>query len=293
MKPQKIMPCLWFDNGIDVAVRLYTSVFKNSKIKGTSHYTESATGPSGKKVGETLTAVFELYGQEIMALNGGPHFKQGPAQSLFVTCADANEVNSLWSALSQGGKVRMGLDKYPFAERYGWCEDKYGVQWQLIFRGGQQSVSPALLFTQDQRGKCEEAMRFYTSLFENSKIENLVRDEKSKSILHAQFKLAGQNFIGFEGPLDHPFTFTPAFSLVVNCDTQQEIDTLWEKLSADKDAEQCGWLKDRFGISWQIVPRMIGEVLLEGAPQKSDRLMKAVMQMKKFDIDTLARAVRG
>ena len=167
------------------------------------------------------------------------------------------------------------------------------MQWQLIFRGGFQSVSPALLFTQDQRGKCEEAMKFYTSLFENSKIETLVRDEETKSILHAQFKLAGQNFIGFESPVDHPFNFTPAFSLVVKCDTQQEIDTLWTKLSADKDAEQCGWLKDRFGISWQIVPRMLGEVLLESNPQKSERIMKAVLEMKKFDIQTLERAVRG
>jgi predicted 3-demethylubiquinone-9 3-methyltransferase (glyoxalase superfamily) len=139
----------------------------------------------------------------------------------------------------------------------------------------------------EQSGRAEEAMNIYTSLFNNSKIESIARDEKTGVVLHARFTLAGQSFVALESPLDHPFTFTPTISFILYCENQQEIDEFWKKLSVDKEAQQCGWLKDPFGVSWQIDPRMLGEMLSDMDTQKSERVMKALLNMKKLDIQTL------
>lgn len=292
MGSQKLTPCLWFNDNAEEAVTFYTSIFKNSKIKGVTRYGDAAAEASGRPKGSVMTLVFELEAQEFMALNGGPHFKFTPALSFFVWCETEKEINDLWKKLSEGGKALMELNKYPFAEKYGWCEDKFGVSWQVILSSRKQKISPALLFVKEQSGKAEEAMKFYTSLFENSKIESIARDEKTGVVLHARFALAGQTFVALESPMDHPFTFTPAISFIVNCDNQQEVDEFWKKLSADKEAEQCGWLRDRFAVSWQIVPRALGEMMLNIDSQKSERVMKALLNMKKLDIQTLEQAAR-
>lgn len=293
MKNQKIVPCLWFEKNIEEAVRFYTSTFKNSKVTGTTRYTKASAKASGHKQGDTLTVIFEIEGLKLMALNGGPFFKISPANSFFVACKDLREIDSLWEKLSQGGTARMPLQKYPFAEKYGWIEDRFGVNWQLMVSDRAQKVSPALLFTNEKVGKCEDAIMLYTSLFDSSEIETMHRDHEGKLILHARFSLAGQSFVAMEGPGDHPFTFTPAISFVANCENQNEIDRLWKNLSSIKEAEQCGWCVDRFGVSWQIVPRILGEILLENDEAKSERVAKAFLQMKKFDLDKIKHAAAG
>ncbi len=291
MKTQKIVPCLWFNNNIEEAVKLYTSLFKNSEIVGTTHYGEAAAKASGQTKGSVMTEVFKLEGQEFLALNGGPYFKHTQALSLLVACESEKEIDTLWENLSKDGKTFIELDQYPFAEKYGWCADPFGVSWQLILSNRKQKISPALLFTQEQAKKAEEAMKYYTSLFASSKIESIARDDKTGAILHARFNLLGQEFVALESPIEHDFTFSPAISFMVNCDTQDEIDELWTKLSADPEAEQCGWLKDKFGISWQIVPKFIEEVMLKNDPEQTNRLMAAVVKMKKLDLHALKQAV--
>ncbi len=159
-----------------------------------------------------------------------------------------------------------------------------------------KKITPFLWFDT----QAEEAANYYTSVFPNSKILNTARydEEGAKvsgrpkgSVMTISFELNGQEFNALNGgPL---FKFTEAISFVVNCETQEEVDTLWEKLSHHKESEQCGWLKDKYGISWQIVPTVLGELLSDPDPEKSQRVMKAMLQMKKLDIKTLTEAYKA
>ena len=151
------------------------------------------------------------------------------------------------------------------------------------------------MFTKDKAGKTQEAIDTYTSIFPNSKIEMIVpytKDDGDKEgfIKHSRFTLSGQNFMAMDSSLPHDFRFNEALSFVVNCDTQEEIDNYWEKLSAVTEAEQCGWLKDKYGVSWQIVPTAMNEMMTSGNKEKIARVTQAFLKMKKFDIETLKQA---
>jgi|SRR5919204_2483473 predicted 3-demethylubiquinone-9 3-methyltransferase (glyoxalase superfamily) len=153
-----------------------------------------------------------------------------------------------------------------------------------------QKITPFLWFNNN----AEEAARFYTSIFKNSKILEIARygdagPGPKGSVMIVRFQLAGQEFTALNG--GPQFKFNEACSFVVNCDTQQEIDEYWSKLTAGGGAEsQCGWLKDKFGLSWQVVPAELGKLLSDKDPEKTNRVMQAVLQMKKLDIATLKRA---
>jgi predicted 3-demethylubiquinone-9 3-methyltransferase (glyoxalase superfamily) len=154
------------------------------------------------------------------------------------------------------------------------------------------------MFTGDVAGKAKEAIDLYTSLFPGSSIDLLSHYEEGEGdntayLKHARFTLAGDQFIAMDSSLDHTFTFNEAFSLLASCDTQEEIDAYWEKLSAVPEAEQCGWLKDRFGVSWQISPSEIQEMMASGDTEKIARVTKAFLEMKKFDIAALRKAYEG
>ena len=152
-----------------------------------------------------------------------------------------------------------------------------------------QKITPFLWFD----GRAEEAMNFYVSIFKNSKAGMIRRYGEAGpgprgSVMSAEFRLEGQDFIALNGgPM---FTFSPAISFFVNCKTQQEVDDLWDKLSAGVEKQMCGWLKDKFGVSWQIIPTALGEMLSDPDPAISQSVMKAMMQMKKIDVEGLKRA---
>jgi predicted 3-demethylubiquinone-9 3-methyltransferase (glyoxalase superfamily) len=285
---KKITSCLWFNNNAEEAVKLYTSIFFNSKIGKTLRYGESGAQASGQKKDAVMTIEFDIEDRTILALNGGPHFKFTPSLSYFVWCRTEAEISRLWKALSTDGQVRMKLDKYPWAEQYAWTADKFGVEWQLILSEQKRKIAPAFLFVDKLFGKGEEAIRFYSSVFKNSKIEFLAKDEKTKSISHGVFTLEDEPFVLMEGQGKYSYEFTNAFSLVVNCDSQQEIDHYWLKLSEGGSVEQCGWLKDKYGVSWQIVPRILGSLMQD--PTKAEKVMKAILQMQKLDLKTLEKA---
>jgi predicted 3-demethylubiquinone-9 3-methyltransferase (glyoxalase superfamily) len=291
---QKIVPFLWFDNQAEEAAKLYTSVFDNSRILSTTRYGEEGPGPAGA----AMTVTFELGGLEIGALNGGPQFKFTPATSFFVTCETEEEIDRLFKKLSDGGTILMPLQKYPFSEKFGWLNDKYGVSWQMFLSGSRQKITPFLMFSGAQQGKAEEAMKFYTSLYPNSRVINTARYEPGEGgpegkLKHAEFSIGGEEFMAMDSGIDQPFTFTEAFSLMINCRTQAEVDELWEKLSAGGEKEVCGWLKDRYGVSWQVVPTILGEMLQDEDPEKAARVMKAMLQMTKIDIKALRDAYDG
>ncbi|MFZ2190336.1 MAG: VOC family protein [Candidatus Magasanikiibacteriota bacterium] len=292
---QKITPHLWFDKEAKEAAKFYTSIFKNSQIKNMGVIENTPSGDA-----DIIT--IDLSGQEFMLINAGPYFKFTPAVSFLVACDTKEEVDELWKPLSQGGLALMELDTYPFSERYGWIQDKYGLSWQIMLIGDiktAQKITPALMFVGKQSGRAEEAVNFYTSIFPKSKIDHFMRyqtgedPEKEGTIKHAGFSLLDMEFGAMDSANKHNFTFNEAVSLIVYCDDQEEIDYYWENLSAVPESEQCGWLKDKFGFSWQIVPSVMKEMMSTGDKDKLARVTKAFLQMKKFDIAELEKAYNG
>ena len=282
---QKISTHLWFDKEAIEASELYTSVFKDSRIRNTTtlHNTPS---------GSVDLVTIELSGQEFRLISAGPLFKFNPSISFLVACKTKDEVDGLWKRLSERGTALMELGEYPFSERYGWTQDRYGLSWQVMFAGEReikQKITPTLMFVGDVCGKAEEAIQLYTSVFRRSKVGDILR-EKEGIVKHAAFTLEGQDFAAMDSAREHKFAFNEAISFMVHCDTQEEIDHYWRKLSAVPGAEQCGWLKDKYGLSWQVVPSILGEMLGDKDPKRIARVMEAVLKMKKFDIEALKQA---
>lgn len=291
---QKIVPFLWFDSQAEEAAQFYTSLFGNSKILGRAYYGEAGPAPAGT----LMTISFQLEGQTFTALNGGPVFKFTPAISFFVTCRTAQEVDALWEKLSEKGKVLMELQKYPFSEKFGWVADRYGLSWQLHLTGTEKKIAPFLMFVGARHGKADEAIRYYSSVLPDSAVEQVMRfgpgqGEPEGTVMHARFTLGGQQFMAMDSNGQHDFTFTPALSFSINCDTQREIDALWEKLSDGGKKVECGWVEDKYGVSWQIVPSILADI--ESGPDRAraNRVMEAVLKMKKLDIRTIEKAARG
>lgn len=292
---QKIVPFLWFANDAEEAVNFYTTCFSNSKMGSITHYDEASAKASGQPKDSVLTASFQLNGQEFIALNGGPVFKFTPAISFSVNCQSENEVDELWKKFSEGGKIMMELSEYPFSKKFGWIQDKYGLSWQLNFTGSPQKIIPSLMFTGKQTGRAEEAMNYYTSLFKDSEIKTVSRypaggHDKEGTIQFALFSLENEDFIAMDSSFEHGFTFTPAVSFFVYCETQKEIDFFWDHLTAGGKEVECGWLEDKYGLSWQIVPTVMFGLLNNPNPEKAKRAMQAMMKMKKLDIKTLEEA---
>jgi predicted 3-demethylubiquinone-9 3-methyltransferase (glyoxalase superfamily) len=241
----------------------------------------------------------ELLGQEFKLINAGPLFKFTPAVSFLVACDTKDEVDALWDGLSKEGSALMELGEYPFSERYGWTQDRYGLSWQVMFmrnRAIEQRIIPTLMFVGEQCGKAEDAINFYRSVFHNAKVGHVLRDgkdekpDKEGTIKHAGILLGGQSFAVMDSAHAHNFNFNEAISFVVYCNTQEEIDYFWSKLSADPKAEQCGWLKDKVGLSWQVVPTVMDQMLQDGNEKKLARVTQAFLKMKKFDIAKLKEA---
>jgi predicted 3-demethylubiquinone-9 3-methyltransferase (glyoxalase superfamily) len=289
---EKITPHLWFDNNAEEAAKFYTSIFKDSKLKNvtTLHNTPSGTV-------EIFTV--EVLGQEFTLISAGPLFKFNPSVSFLVACSTKEEVDELWKKLSEGGTALMDLGEYPFSEKYGWVQDKYGLSWQIMFMGDlriKQRIIPTLMFVGKQNGKAEEAINFYSSVFGNARAGDTLRyskgeePDKEGTVKHASFLLEDQEFAAMDSAREHNFAFNESISFMVHCNTQKEIDYYWEKLSAYPEAEQCGWLKDKYGLSWQIVPSIMDEMLKDSDEKKIARVTEAFLQMKKLDIAKLKEA---
>lgn len=284
---QKIVPHLWFDHQARQAAEFYTSVFDNAKI---DFITPIRDTPSG----DAELVGFQIMGYEFMAISAGPFFKINPSISFHVRCRTVDQVNRIWEQLSVDGSVMMELGEYPFSRRYGWIEDRFGISWQIIHTEGdfQQRIVPALMFVGNKCGKAEEAIHYYASVFSNGQIQVLARYTKEEApdqegtVKFAQFILDGLEFGAMDSARMHGFGFNEAVSLIVNCRDQQEIDYFWDSLSSEPQAEQCGWLKDRYGVSWQITPANMGELI----GKNPGRTTPVMLKMKKIIIADLVKA---
>jgi predicted 3-demethylubiquinone-9 3-methyltransferase (glyoxalase superfamily) len=278
---ENITPCLWYNGQAQEAAALYCSVFTDAKI--------TAQSP--------IVTAINVSGHSITLLDGGPMYKPNPSISFFYICEKEDELNKIWNAFSKEGTVLMPLDKYPWSEKYGWINDKFGISWQIALGNLSdvgQKITPCLMLTDKQYGRADEAIAHYSSIFKNVKIDGILRyganelpDQEGK-VKHAQVALNDQKFMIMESAAPHTFTFTEGISLTIHCETQKEIDYYWEKLTESGAESMCGWLKDKFGVSWQIIPTVLNKIMSD--PAKAGKAAQAFMSMRKLNIEQIVQA---
>lgn len=292
---QKLVPYLWYDKEAVEAANWYVSLFEASSILNITTITDT---PSG----DAEIVDFQLAGFRFSAISAGPYFKFNPSISLMVTCSKAEEVDRLHAALSDGGIELMPLGEYPFSKRYVWLQDKYGLSWQLMLdenRKDLQIIRPSMLFAGDVCGRAKEAVDYYLSVFKeadkgliNYYEDGEATDQRAK-INYGEIDILKTRLVVMDHGYGGEFTFNEAFSFMVLCDNQEEIDYYWDRLSYVPEAEQCGWLKDQFGLSWQIVPADLNDILFRGSKEEIWRITQEFLKMKKFDLKDLEKARLG
>ncbi len=282
---KNIQTFIWFNDQAEEAANLYTSTFPNSKKIGLM------PGPGGKP----MAVPVDLNGHQFILFNGGPQFHPTHGISFTVYCASSEEAEKIWNKLSDSANVMMPLAEYPWSKKYGWIEDKFGVSWQITTSEEKNPVTPSLLFAGNIQGKAEEAINLYTSQFPNSSINFIARYEPGEpgpegQIKFASFTLNNQPYIAMDSghPMDN--TMTPGISFFINCETQEEVDHFWDGLSEGGHQDRCGWLQDRFGVSWQVVPIVLGQLLSDPDRTKAQNVMQAMLQMNKLIIRDLEEA---
>ena len=296
MEQQKIIPNLWFDGAAEEAAHFYTEIFPDGRIVSSSRYPNStAEGLADFQqnlAGKVLTVDFSLADCMFVGINAGPEFKATPANSFMVNFDPSRDpqarehLDELWGKLLDGGEALMALERYSFSDYYGWVKDKYGFSWQLILTdpNGEPRpfIVPAFMFGSVVQNRAAEAIDYYLQVFKDAKMGTMAKYEAQVgpatpgSVMFADFMLQNQWFVAMDSGGEQDFTFTEAVSFVVNCADQAEIDYFWEKLSHYPENEQCGWCKDKFGVSWQIVPENMEELM------QKPNAFATLMQQKKI-----------
>lgn len=271
-----ITPFLWFEEDAVGAAEYYASIFPNSRVTSRG-----------------FVVSFQLLGQSFLALGGhGRPFKFTPNISLVVCCDTVAEVDTYWSRLIEGGVALKELQQTPFSEKYGCLTDKHGLSWQILVAPcATLKIAPSVTFT---AGQARDAMKFIAAVMPNSKItcemlfgpgecglEGLVK--------HGEVLLNG-NFVLMTSETSGPVELTGAVSLMVTCKTQEEIDRLWAALGEGGCEQDCGWVTDRFGVTWQIVPECLPLLMATENKERNIRVSTAMCTMKKFVIADLQKA---
>jgi predicted 3-demethylubiquinone-9 3-methyltransferase (glyoxalase superfamily) len=298
----RIIPHLWFDTEAVQAAEFYTRVFPASRIVG-------RTVIEGTPSGDCDFVAFDLWGLRFMGISAGPAFRFTPALSFLVNFDPSRlddpkgMLDRAWDLLAKDGQALMPLGEYPFSDHYGWIRDRYGLSWQLMLTNPagepRPEIIPALLFGGKKAGQAEAAIREYTSVFQDSRVGTLVRHaagpgpDKEGTVQFADFQLMGQWFAAMDSAYGHAFDFNEAVSLLVQCESQREIDAYSGALSAVPEAEACGWLKDRFGVSWQISASAMDGMLLRGTAEGRRRVVECFLKMKRLDLARLQAAYAG
>lgn len=299
----KIKVCLWFDNQAEEAASFYTSIFENSDIKKTSYYSKEGYDIHKKPEGSVMTVDFCLENIDFIGLNGGPTFTMNPSISFFLNFDPSKDQNAsktldtFREALLPGGLELMALDEYPFSKKYCWLQDRFGVSWQLMLTNpaGEERpfIIPSFLFGGTDNYKAEGAIDFYTKVFHHSKVGNIARNPDIKDtlgttrLMFGDFMIENAWFAAMDSGMDLDFYFNEAISIMIECTTQEEIDYYWDQLTTGGEEGPCGWLKDKFGVSWQVTPRLLSELLSGSDREKAERVTEAYMQMKKIDLRKL------
>lgn len=331
LQGQHLVPNIWCDGSAEEAGAFYTAAIPGTRVGAVERYpTEGLLDFQQDLAGEALTVDVELPDLRITLINAGDEFRPNPSIGFMLTFSRAQHGDAVGvldrthAALMEGGTELMPLGAYPFAPRYAWVQDRYGVSWQLMLaedaaadaasapghgeapseteeRAGvirEQGAAdqdgeaparpfavPALMFCGDAQNQCRAAIDQAISVLPDSRwgvvheYPQQTGPAPAGTIMFSEATLAGQQITAMDSGVEQPFTFTEGVSLMVSAHGQEELDRIWETLSAHPESEQCGWLKDQFGLSWQIVPDNLGELMQrEGAYAK-------LMGMKKIVID--------
>ena len=305
MNSPVLAPCLWLDEEAEGAAAFYVETLGPGHVIGRARLPGSLDSPVGRPPGSVMSVDFEVRGQRFTATNGGAQFAINPSISFFVPVDSAKQAERLFGVLSSGGEVLMPLDAYPWSRCYGWTADRFGVSWQVmaVEEGDDWTapVSPALMFCGAQLGNAMAAMEHWCAVFPRSGIAHVERFARGEDgpprvpgVKQGRVELAGQSLIVMDSPGEHAFGFNEAVSLQVLCDDQAGIDRYWRELSTGGKPGQCGWLKDRFGVSWQVVPKRWLDWLGDAADEDArERVIEAMMPMTKLDVAALERAFVG
>lgn len=276
-----IFPCFWFNQNGSEAAEFYTSIFRNSKVT----------------VDTPMVINIEIEGQKLMFLNGGPMFQPNLTLSLMMMCDSKEETESYFKKLSENGKVMMTLDAYPWSESYAWVEDQYGISWQLYYSKEKykQKFSPVMMFTGINNGNCKDALNYYTSIFPNSEIEGVMeyeegQDDTPGNVAHSQFSINDYMMMAMDSSHNHNAGFTEGTSMTIMTKDQEETDYYWDLFTAEGEESMCGWLKDKYGFSWQIVPHRLIELTNTYEVEKAQKAFGAMMTMKKIIIKDIEDA---
>lgn len=290
MNDVSILPHLWFDKDATAAVKFYCALFPESE----QHFHALIPGQDGN----VDVLGFTLWGCRMMAINAGTEYRFNNAFSNYVYCGTQAETDRIYTELMKGGQALMPLGKYPWNDHYAWVIDRYGLSWQLDSDpiNNKQKIVPTLLFSGEQFTKVSEAARYYTSTFKNTRIlfeAPFPGVNPSGALLFCQFMLNGFIVNAMSSPEDHGFSFNEAYSLMVYCNTQTEIDYFWDRLTDGGHEQACGWLRDRFGVSWQVVPSQLEDMMTSQDAGAVARLAEAMLRMGKLDTGILMNAFRG
>ena len=268
MNKPTLAPCLWLNEEAEEAAAFYVETLGPGRVIGRARSPRSLDNPVGLPPGSVMSVDFEVRGQRFTVTNGRPEFAINPSISFFVPVDSTAQAERLFGVLSSGGEVLMPLDTYPWSRCYGWTADRFGVSWQVmtVDRGDSRPTiapaAPALMFCGAQFGNAKAAMEHWCAVFPRSGIAHVERFARGEDgppgvpgVKQGRVELAGQSLIVMDSPGEHAFGFNEAVSLQVLCDGQADIDHYWRELSSGGEPGQCGWLRDRFGVSWQVAPK--------------------------------------
>ncbi len=296
---QKLNVNLWMQGTGDEAGEFYAQALPGGSMEVESRYpTEGLLEFQKPLAGKALTVTVRVRDQRFTLINAGPDFTPNPSISLMLNFdpldyggsidAARAELDQTWEKLSPGGQVLMELGEYPYSSRYGWVQDKYNVSWQLILTDQEGDprpfMMPSLLFGGAAQNRAAEAIEYYKQVFAAREGMLVTYPEptgpaRTDSVMFADFALGDDWVTAMDSGVPQDFTFSPGVSLEWPCEGQVELDRVWDALSAVPEAEQCGWLTDKFGVSWQIVPSNLAELMLR--PNAFENLLA----MKKLVID--------
>lgn len=310
---QRIIPNIWCNQNADDARNYYLDVF--SVLPGTQHIrtTTYPTTVHASLAGQTLTHELTIGGTRFILINAGDEFAPNPSISFFVN-ADPSVmdkprelIDQLWNRLTDGGTVLMDLGEYPHSPHYGWVADKFGVNWQLMLTDPdgepRPTIVPSLMFCGPAQNSAAEAVDHYVATLPESRVGNRVTYGQmgaplppegpitADSVVFTDACLAGTWIAAMDSAVAQPFTFSEGVSLMLETQNQEELNRVWDALSAHPEAEQYGWLKDTWGVYWQVVPGNLGESSANTGPANERAVAELMNQPRPLGVTTILKAI--
>lgn len=291
----RVIPNLWFAGNAEEAGEFYAGIFPGARLGAIQRYpTEGLLDVQQHLAGQPLTVDVELPDLRISLINAGDEFRPNPSAGFLVTIDPERDqdapaqLEGLHAALVDGGSELMELGEYPFSPRYAWVQDRFGVSWQLMLTepgtGRRPRVVPALLFSSAAQNRCRDAIDHWVATFPDSEWGTVAEYPQATgpaeqgSIMFSEARILGQSITAMDSGVDMPVSFTEGFSLMVRANGQEELDRWWAALSRVPEAEQCGWCKDAFGMSWQVIPADLDQLMSRPGAYE------ALMGMGKIEI---------